>query len=147
MKESTTRAIIAITAIGKDATRINYSRRMYAIIRRYTPEVIEAKRNVCVAELTGLRTFFKMSYQEMIASIMKDLRSEIGISFTVCITDAKQFDQFKKKTKSTKTITTYEEMNQLFSGKSYIASEKRRALASYKPKKVRLTIPFIGKVA
>ncbi len=143
------RAIIHITAIGKDSLRVNYSRRMYAIIRRYTPEAIESDKNTCLAELTGLRTFFKMSYQEIASKILADLYSEIGVKFKVTVTKAEQFDsalnQTKKVKTAPKTISTYREINKLFLGKSYVAASKRTLPRLVK--RVRLTVPFLGKVA
>ena len=70
---TTKRAIIQIVASGKNDSRINYSRRMYAVIRRYTPDVAEGNTNECLADLTGLRTFFKMTYAEIAEKIKKDL--------------------------------------------------------------------------
>ena len=69
------RAIIHVTAKGKNTLHINYGRRIYAILRRYTPEVTESGMNQCYAELTGLRTFFKMTYAEMVASILPPKKS------------------------------------------------------------------------
>lgn len=142
------RAIIHITATGKDTLRINYSRRMYAIIRRYTPEAVEADKSTCFAELTGLRTFFKMSYQEIAAKILEDLYNEIGVKFRVTVAKAEQFDVMITRTKTTKSapknISTYREINKLFLGKSYVAASKRTTPRLVK--RVRLTVPFLGKV-
>ena len=75
MTSSSRPAIIKISVAKKDISRINYSRRMYAIIRRYTPNVVEGLSNECYADLTGLRTFFKMTYTEMTEKIVTDLKS------------------------------------------------------------------------
>ena len=143
-----TRAIICITATGKDTLRINYSRRMYAIIRRYTPEAVESDKNECLAELTGLRTFFKMSYQEITAKIVADLYDEIGVKFRVTIAKAHNFDSATSRQKKGRSlsanVSTYREMNKLFVGKSFVDASKR--VAPRLVRRVRLTIPFIGKV-
>lgn len=141
------RAIIAITAT-KTNSSANYARRMYAIMRRYTPEVIEGAKNECFAELTGLRTFFKMTYQEMTKSIIRDLKKEIGGSFSVRIAQTHEFDAHGYASKKVSTVSTYQEINSLFAGKSFVSAYKRTsAKLAYRTKKVRLTIPFIGKVA
>ena len=138
------RAIIRITASAQKDSRINYSRRMYAIVRRYTPEAVEGKENECFAELTGLRTFFKMSYAEMVKKIIKDLRAEIGVSFSVKITTASIFEGAMKNSKKVKSISTYKEINTLFSGTSFVAVPRRTQARL--PRRVRLTVPYLGKV-
>jgi hypothetical protein len=142
------RAIIKVSLIGKHSSSVNYSRRMYAIIRRYTPEVTESSKNECFAELTGLRTFFKMTYQEMTSNILKDLKDEIGMSFTARIVPASELETLKNGTRKSRAVTTYKEMNTLFAGMSFVLAKNRTVQkTTYRTKKVRLTIPFIGKVA
>ena len=104
---SNTRAIIKIEALGKGKKSLsfNYQRRMYAIIRKYTPEVSEGSHNVCYAELTGLRTFFKMSYEEMIKVITKDLEKEIGVQFSVTSSTITAFKSGKRSTKKAKNVS------------------------------------------
>ncbi len=121
---------------------------MYAIVRRYTPEVVEGGKNECLGELTGLRTFFKMTYQELAKAIRKDLEKEIGVTCSVRVATEKEFDGYLKKSKPTKTISTFNEMNTLFTGASFVDSSVRRPLrASLSSKKMRLTVPYLGKVA
>jgi DNA polymerase-4 len=60
-----------------------YSRRMYAIMRRYTPIVEEYGIDECFGELTGLKRKFRMSYEEIANSIQKDLTQELNITFGV----------------------------------------------------------------
>lgn len=144
MTSSTKRAIICVSTSGKNFSRINYSRRMYAIIRRYTPNVAEGDMNECFADLTGLRTFFKMTYKEMAEKILYDLNTEIGVNFIVQVATSKEFDEAKKKSKRTKSISTYQEINSLFAGASFVPTKKRRSL-TYKSKK--LIVPFLGKVS
>lgn len=116
---------------------------MYAIIRRYTPNVVEGNSNECFADLTGLRTFLKMTYKEMTLQILNDLKTEIGITCTVRVTTVDAYLEAKNKGKKSKNISTYKEMNKLFKGSSYVVAKNRTAL--YKRK--RLTVPFLGKVA
>ena len=142
------RAIIRIVARGEKTSRINYSRRMYAIIRRYTPEVAEVAPNECFAELTGLRTFFKMSYAELTKSILTDLKKEIGVSFGVRVTKGEEFDKARKQSKKQKLVSTYKEINTMFKGASFVSEEKRSVtkIGTRIVKKIRLTVPYLGKV-
>lgn len=116
---------------------------MYAIIRRYTPNVAEGNSNECFADLTGLRTFFKMTYAEMTEKILKDLKTEIGVAFTVRVSTVDAFEAAKNKNKKLKSVSTFKEMNKLFSGKAFTAIKNRKSFTV----KRRLTIPFLGKVA
>lgn len=143
MTSSTKPAIIRITTSGKNFSRVNYSRRMYAIIRRYTPNVNEGEMNECFADLTGLRTFFKMSYKEMAGKILKDLNTEIGVSFTVSVATVDSFEKVKNKTKKSKSVSTYKELNKLFVGSSFVAVKNRKSLSLRR----KLTVPFLGTVS
>lgn len=60
-----------------------YSRRMYAIMRRYTSVVEEYGIDECFGELTGLRHKFHKSYEEIAQSIQKELTQELNITFGV----------------------------------------------------------------
>lgn len=142
------RAIIRITTYNKDSLRINYARRMYAIIRRYTPEAVEGGKNECFAELTGLRTFFKMTYKEIAEKVLEDLAVELGVRCRFTVITSSVYDRAKGKTTTPKTISTYQEINSLFVGKAYVIPKKRIPLRKGTVvKKIRLTVPFLGKVA
>lgn len=144
------RAIIRIIARGETATRINYSRRMYAIMRRYTPQAVEVSPNLCFAELTGLRTFFKKSYTELSEAILRDLKKEIGASFSLRIATPFEYDTAlvtQKSTKKKKSISTYTEINSLFKGASFIpAAQRKEIFTRSATKRIRLSVPFLGKV-
>ena len=60
-----------------------FSRRIFAIVRRYTTEVEEYSIDECFAELTGLRRPQRMSYEAMTARIKQDLERELGLTFWV----------------------------------------------------------------
>ncbi len=148
MKTPITRAIVRITAGGKSASKINYRRRMYAIMRRYTPEVAEGTTNECFAEITGLRTFFKMSYAELAQSIIADLKKEIGATFTLHIAKVSEFETALHIAKKPKHIATYNEINSLFKGASFVPQEDRTSIKhTLRAKRIRLSIPYLGKVA
>ena len=150
---SSSRAIIRIIATSKHTLSINYARRMYAIIRRYTPEALEGTPNECFAELTGLRTFFKMTYNELAETILRDLSREIGIRFTVRVAKVKEYEEVsiisKKHSKkyTTNNMSTYKELNSLFAGRSLgLRAPTTRTRSTISSKKIRLSVPFLGKV-
>lgn len=135
-------AIIHIQTSGKNFSTVNYSRRIYAVIRKYTPEVVEGKWNECFADITGLRTFYQMTYKELVSQIIADLKREIGVSFTVRVTTRKAlegarflFKRGNRKNKEPVIISTYKEMN----GFSLLQKSKST--------KQKFAIPFLGKVA
>ena len=59
------------------------SQRMFAIVRRYTPDVEEYSIDECFTDLTGLRRPLRMSYEDMAQQIKKDLDTELGFTFSV----------------------------------------------------------------
>ena len=60
-----------------------YSRRMYDIVRRYTPAVEEYSIDECFADLTGLRRSLRMSYEEIAPRVKRELEGELGMTFSV----------------------------------------------------------------
>ena len=59
------------------------SKRFFAIVRRYTPDVEEYSIDECFADLTGLRRPLRMSYFQIAARIKKELDTELGFTFSV----------------------------------------------------------------
>lgn len=66
-----------------------YSKRLFAIVRRYTPDVEEYSIDECFADLTGLRRPLRMSYVEMAQKIKNDLDTELGVTFSVGLAPTK----------------------------------------------------------
>src|SRR3977135_843990 len=60
-----------------------YSKRLFAIVRRFTPDVEEYSIDECFADLTGLRRPLRMSYVDMAQKIKHDLDEELGFTFSV----------------------------------------------------------------
>jgi len=60
-----------------------YSKRMFNIIRRYTPAVEESSIDEGFADLSGLRRVFRTSYQEIAKRIQRDVQNELGITISV----------------------------------------------------------------
>ena len=59
------------------------SLRMFAIVRRYTPDVEAYSIDECFADLTGLRRPLRMSYREMVVHLKHDLDTELGFTFSL----------------------------------------------------------------
>jgi len=60
-----------------------YSRRMFDIMRRYTPVVEEYSIDEGFADLTGLRRVFHTSYDEIARRIQADISAELDITVSV----------------------------------------------------------------
>jgi len=60
-----------------------YSKRMYEIVRRYTPDIEEYSIDECFADLTGMRRVNRMSYEDMAIKIKHELDTELGMTFSI----------------------------------------------------------------
>lgn len=60
-----------------------FSRRMYAIVRRFTSDIEEYSIDECFADITGLRRPLKKSYVEIAKQIQWELLCELGMTFSV----------------------------------------------------------------
>jgi nucleotidyltransferase/DNA polymerase involved in DNA repair len=58
------------------------SKRLFEIVRRYTNEVEEYGIDECFADLTGLRRPLRMNYIQIAEKIQKDLKVELGFTFS-----------------------------------------------------------------
>jgi DNA polymerase IV len=82
-----------------------FSVRMYAIVKRYTPQVEEYSIDECFADLTGLRRPLKMSYEEMAIKIKSELDSELGITFSIGLAPTKVLAKIGSKYKKPSGLT------------------------------------------
>lgn len=60
-----------------------FSLKMFAVVKRYTPEVEEYSIDECFADLTGLRRPLRLGYRQIIEKIKNDLEKETGLSFSL----------------------------------------------------------------
>ncbi len=60
-----------------------FARRMYNIVRTFTPDVEEYSIDECFADITGLRTHYKMPYEAIALKIKEELERKLGITFGV----------------------------------------------------------------
>lgn len=77
-----------------------YSKRMFDIMRRYTPVVEEYSVDEAFADITGLRRVFRCSYEEIAHRVQKAVHLELGLTVSVGLslskTLAKLCSKFRK---------------------------------------------------
>jgi len=73
------------------------SKRLFDIVRRYTPQVEEYSIDECFADLTGLRRTFRMPYIEIAEKIKKELDSELGFTFSAGLAPTKVLAKIASK--------------------------------------------------
>ena len=81
------------------------SKRMFAIVRRYTPDVEEYSIDECFADLTGLQRPLKGSYSQIAARIKQALDVELGFTFSVGLAPTKVVAKIGSKWKKPSGLT------------------------------------------
>ncbi len=66
-----------------------YSKKMFDIIRRYTPTVEEYSIDEVFADITGLRRVYRCSYEEIARKIKEDIKKELGLTASVGLSPSK----------------------------------------------------------
>lgn len=82
-----------------------YSRRMYEIVRRYTPAVEEYSIDECFADLTGLRRLHRASYAEIAARIKREMERDLGMTFSLGLSCTKTLAKIGSKWKKPDGLT------------------------------------------
>jgi DNA polymerase-4/DNA polymerase V len=82
-----------------------FSKRMFAIVRRYTPDVEEYSIDECFADLTGLRRSLNMPYEKMAENIKKELEGELGMTFSIGLGPNKSLAKLGSKWKKPSGLT------------------------------------------
>lgn len=82
-----------------------FSKRMFAIVRRYTPAIEEYSIDECFADLTGLRRPLHMSYEQMAERIKHELDTELGMTFSVGLAPNKVLAKVASKWKKPSGLT------------------------------------------
>ena len=82
------------------------SRRMFTIVRRYTPAVEEYSIDECFADLTGLQRPLHMSYLQIVEKIKRDLDTELGFTFSAGLAPNKVLAKIASKWKKPSGVTT-----------------------------------------
>ena len=73
------------------------SKRMFAIVRRFTPDVEEYSIDECFADITGLQRPLNKSYQKIAESIKQELDRELGLTFSVGLGSTKVIAKIASK--------------------------------------------------
>lgn len=60
-----------------------FSRRMFSIMRRFTPDVEEYSIDEAFADVTGMRRALRSSYTEIALKMQKEIEKELGITVSV----------------------------------------------------------------
>ena len=74
-----------------------YSRRMYGIVRSYTPLVDEYSIDECFADISGLDAQMGISYEEIALKIKAELEDSLGITFGVGLAPTKTLAKVASK--------------------------------------------------
>lgn len=74
-----------------------YSKRMFEIMRRYTPMVEESSIDEGFADLTGLRRVFRVSYVEMARRMKAAIQAELDITVSVGLSLSKGLAKLASK--------------------------------------------------
>ncbi|MBV9349854.1 MAG: DNA polymerase IV [Patescibacteria group bacterium] len=82
-----------------------FSKRMFSIVRRYTPDVEEYSIDECFADLTGLRRSLNMPYERAASKIKQDLEGELGMTFSVGLGPNKSIAKLGSKWKKPSGLT------------------------------------------
>lgn len=81
------------------------SKRFYAIVRRFTPDVEEYGVDECFADITGLRRVYKKSYEKIALDIKKAIDTELGFTFSVGLAPSKVLAKVGSKWKKPSGFT------------------------------------------
>lgn len=81
------------------------SERLYTIVRRYTSDVEEYGIDECFADLTGLRSVFHASYEQIADNIRSALEKELGFTFSIGLASTKVLAKVGSKWKKPNGLT------------------------------------------
>lgn len=66
-----------------------FSKRMFDIMRRFTPDVEEYSIDEAFADITGMRRALRSSYEEIVLKMKKDIERELGITVSAGLSISK----------------------------------------------------------
>lgn len=95
-----------------------YSRRMFEIIRRFTPTVEEYSIDEAFAELSGLRRMYRTGYAEIAWQIKQTVQKELGLTVSVGLSASKILAKIASKHKKPDgfTVVRARELHQFLPG-------------------------------
>jgi len=74
-----------------------YSKRVFAIIRKYTPDVEEYSIDEAFADLSGLRRLYRSDYAGIARRIKEEVQSSLGLTVTVGLSLSKSLAKIASK--------------------------------------------------
>jgi DNA polymerase IV len=74
-----------------------FSKRMFDIIRRFTPQVEEYSIDEAFADISGLRRLYRCSYAEIAQKIKTAIESELGITVSIGLSSTKSLAKLGSK--------------------------------------------------
>ena len=82
-----------------------YSRRMFDIMRRYTPMLEEYSIDEAFADITGMRQVFRCSYEDIARRMQEEIQRELGISVSVGLSLSKSLAKIGSKFRKPRGFT------------------------------------------
>ncbi len=76
---------------------VNFSNRMFEIVRRYADDVEEYSIDECFADLTGLDRTLKMTYEQIAKRIKKEINEELALSVSIGLAPTKVLTKVASK--------------------------------------------------
>ncbi len=81
------------------------SKRFFAIVRRFTPDVEEYGIDECFADITGMRRPLKMSFPRIAAAVKEELDRSFGLTFSCGLAPNKTIAKIASKWKKPSGLT------------------------------------------
>lgn len=82
-----------------------FSKRMFAIMRRFTPDVEEYSIDEAFADITGMRRALHASYEEIIIKMKAEIEKELGITVSVGLSVTKVLAKVASKHRKPSGVT------------------------------------------
>ncbi|MFA5809064.1 MAG: DNA polymerase IV [Thermoleophilia bacterium] len=81
------------------------SKRLFSIVRRYTPDVEEYGIDECFADITGMQRPLRMNYRRIAAVIKQELDDAFGFTFSIGLAPSKTIAKIASKWKKPSGLT------------------------------------------
>jgi DNA polymerase-4/DNA polymerase V len=91
----------------------SYARRMYEIVRRYTPVVEEYSIDECFADLAGWQLPRHLDYPALVAAVKSDLEGELNTTFSLGLAATKVLAKVASKWRKPSGLVVIDETNRL----------------------------------
>jgi DNA polymerase-4/DNA polymerase V len=88
-----------------------FSRRMFSIMRRFTPDVEEYSIDEAFGDITGMRRALRSSYEEIALNMKKEIEKELGITVSVGLSITKVLAKVASKHQKPAGITVIKGKN------------------------------------